>query len=366
VGRGSVTLVQRVMQVEALRSIEALLPRLTQPVMLFGPKRFRSEVPASSALDFLHAGFNLYIHQVETVVPEAAKIFHAVAEDLGVAPWQISVEAFAGMAGGVSSRHYDHDINFQILLSGEKLWRLEENHTVQNPLQPFHPRYRPDGTVTGFYEEALALNPNVPLEFDPVHVQELKVQQGSVMFLPRGHWHEVHSLTPTWSINIVIKGVTWGMAVGHALTSRLHALPQFRDYCGQLQYGVHEPTEAQSMAAQERFESMRRAAIEALSQMTYEEASLSGTNPLYRWSTKARGRHIVSENEGTYLVAEEALEEPIELDADLTGLMKTLASFQYTFSWEDVRRVGQDIAVVGLWNLLDELVELGLLERVKR
>ena len=153
-------------------------------------------------------GSNLYLPEVGEAVPEVRDLLKDVGVDLGVAPWQIAVEAFAGREGGVSSRHYDHDTNFQILLDGEKEWRLEPNVHIENPLKPFHPGASEATPWDGFEEEAYATDPRLPTAFDPEKSERVRAARGTTLYVPRGHWHETRSLTDTWGINVVVKGVT--------------------------------------------------------------------------------------------------------------------------------------------------------------
>lgn len=361
-GRAPALLIEQIREFSVFRSVETLIPRLDEPVMLFGPNQFRSQVPPSVALDFLHNGFNLYIARVERAVPESIALFRDVARELGVAPWQLSIECFAGQPGGVSSRHYDHDINFQILLEGEKLWTLEENRHLQNPLRPYHPRRRPDGAVTGFQEPGHAVEAVLPLEFDPSRTTQFRANRGDVVFLPRGYWHEVHSLSATWSINMVVKGMTWAAALGRALTMRLERIPEFRAYCDRLAYGGVAISQAEAHAREERFAVLVEAAHRALDQVTPVETALSGIVDRYRWSDSADARKFVLRDEVWFLETS-GLDEPLELDSELVPTLRRLAQVQETFSWPDALSMAVELDAIALHNLLEDLVDLGVLHR---
>jgi ribosomal protein L16 Arg81 hydroxylase len=217
-------LVQRVLSIEALSSVQALLDSGDLEVHLFGPDAFRGSVRGETALEFLARGYNLYIPLVGRHVPACQALLLDVAAELGLEPWQVEIEAFAGSRGGVSSRHYDHHVNFQLLLSGEKEWLVEPNQHIVNPLLGYHPTPDARGTWRGLFEEAYAVSERMPVQAAGERRERLHAGTGTVLFLPRGYWHEVRSLTPTWSVNLAIRGVSWAESLLAALGDVLYAL----------------------------------------------------------------------------------------------------------------------------------------------
>lgn len=343
---------------DGLQGIGSLLPKLKRPVALFGPNQFRSSVPPSSARDFLESGYNLYITHVEQVLPEVSGLFQGLARDLGVAPWQLYLEVFAGMPGGVSSRHYDHDINFQILLKGEKSWRMEENRHIRNPLRSFHPKRVANGDLSGFSEEAFAEHRDLPLDFEPGRVKEVHATAGTVMFIPRGHWHEVTSLTETFSLNVVVKGQTWASALGAALVERLHWDPALRRYCDNLPYAG-----AARSRTDEDFAKFIRAAHAALDELTPLEAALSGDSRHFRWSERARRREVTVHQGQAQLVVPGVLEEPLPMDEALAPVLRAWVAFKQPFTRSAALAVASGMKMAEVHNLLNDLSDLGVLEQ---
>ncbi len=353
--------IAKIKAIEGLASLETLLPKLVGSVVLFGPNAFRSEVPAKVASDFLNNGYNLYIAPVELSVPGVTKHFAVVAEALGVAPWQISVEAFAGKAGGVSTRHYDHDINFQVLLEGEKRWRIEPNRHLENPLRPYHPKRRPDGSLGGFVEAAYSKTPTMPEQFDPQYLTEVSATAGSVVFLPRGYWHEVHSLTSTWSVNIVVRGHTWASAISTALMTRLNESPEFRTYCEGVLYGETEASRADEAAADAHFERLRAAALTAIQGLSRSEAALASRTGRYRWQ---EGTRVVTPVDGRPCLSVPGLEQSLEVEPVMIAALERLLAFREPFSWSDAITVARELTPIGLSNLLSDLIGLEALSLV--
>lgn len=362
VSRPNPALIEKVRAIEGLASVEALLPRLSGTVRLLGPNAIRADVAPSAALDFLNRGSNLYIAPVERSVPGVIKPFTDVANELGVPPWQLSVEAFAGRAGGLSSRHYDHDINFQILLDGEKRWRLEPNHHITNPLRSFHPQRRADGSLGGFTEAAYAANPVMPAAFDRSRMTEVTATAGCVVFLPRGYWHEVDSLSTTWGVNLVVKGQTWTSAIAAALSTRLTETAAFREYCEAVAYGHYHLSPEDSARADAHFERLQASAIAALRDMTRTEVALATQRSGYRWQDSTEGRAVVN-RDGAAFLSMPGLESDLEIETPLVAALERLVAFREPFTWADAMTVARELTPIGLSNLLNDLVTMGVLTR---
>jgi ribosomal protein L16 Arg81 hydroxylase len=359
--RVSGALVEQVKRIEALASVEALLARHERDVRVFGPGSSRALLPPAAAREALATGHHLYITDVEETVPEARELLAEVARDLHMAPWQLRVEAFAGRAGGLSSRHYDHDINFQIMLDGVKEWRLEENRNIRNPLQSFHPRVDQHGAWSGPGEEAYAIDPVMPPAFDPERTHTLTAEAGTTVFFPRGWWHETRSLTDTWSINVVLRSTTWVRAIGKALEIALHRRPELRDFCGGFgEAGGAAPPVLRAHRL-EAFEAARAAARQALDELTADEAILALQALVahsYSWTQAAQ---VIERDSGFFVQAPPA--EPIQIRPDaLVGAARKLCALREPFTWSHARAIGHDVNAVDLRRLLDVLVEAGLLE----
>lgn len=354
-------LVTLIRSLPGLYDFEALKPHLTSPVKLFGPGGFRSDVTAANAPGFLRLGFNLYVHDVEVALPQHRAVFATLAQELGFAPWMVALEAFAGTPGAVSTRHYDHDINFQILLAGEKRWKLEANHNIENPLRAYHPIPRKNGGVSGTPDEALAVDPNFPTAFDEQKSWTLEAKAGTIVFLPRGYWHEVTSLTDTWAINVVFRGVTWAGALGNAIVNRLQEDPRFRGYTSGIAYGDSEPTAEQRAEATTTLEAMRSAAVSALSKLDLAEVVLAPIGATFRWKTEAR--KIERRDGQAFLVLGD--DPPVDLEDALVGPLSKLVSLREPFSWSHAQIVFRGVSAVGVYNLINELVQMGALSRVE-
>lgn len=364
VSEPSPTLVERLGAFPSLREPRALVaalaarPVLPNHIRVFGPRGFRSEVPASRAMDFYRAGFTLYMHGVEEVVPDAARLFAPVYAELGFVP-RVYLEAFAATAGSVSTWHYDHDINFQILLHGQKEWLVAPNHHIRNPIRSFHPVRGDDGALGGFTEEVYARDPEVPCTPVP-DCRRISAAPGSVVFLPRAWWHEVHARTDCFGLNVVIKGRTWAAAIAEVLQHRLEASEELRGYVSGL--ATARTLDPIVEAMQRSFPAIKAIAERELSELTLDEVPLAEADVRLRWAPAARVRRLAREDEGWHLHVPELFDHPVDIDDDLAPFVTRLVALRGPFTWSQVIALRGDLHPTHLRALLETLKNHGVLE----
>lgn len=350
-------LVEILSSYEVLRSPSALTAKLAErplvpnTIAVFGPNNFRSDVPAAAAMDFYRAGYTLYMTGIERVAADVAALFAPVCAELGFVP-QVYLEAFASAAGTVSSWHYDHDINFQILLSGEKEWLVAPNRHIRNPLLAFHPTRRPDGQLRGFSEELYARDAAVPHEPLP-DCERIRASAGSVVFLPRGHWHEVRATTDCFGINLVIKGKTWAAAIAAALQYRLEADEEMRGYVAGL---ATESTLAGVVERMERqFPALKHKAVHALAELTLDEVPLTEADLELRWAPEADNRRLVQVDGQWWLELPAMTDESIEIDSELAPFVERLVRLRYSFRWSQLIAICGDLLPTNVRALIETM-----------
>lgn len=359
----SPALIAELARVEGLADPHALLRRHDEDVRLFHPRHPIIAVPPRAAADLLPAGFNLYIRNVERSVPEAMALLMGVARDLGLPPGQVRLEAFAGSRGGISPRHYDGDANFQILLSGEKEWELESSSTIKNPLEPCVPQADPRRRWASFYEEAYAEARNLPEAFDPQRSTILNATAGTVLYLPRGVWHETRSHDDTWGLNLVIRGSTWAKSVTDALLDALSVHPVAREFSAGLSLGQDEGAE-DVRRAEHKLAAVRALAGAALESLALDDVLLSSTSRVrYRWADGADARTVELVG-GVPHLRVPGVCEPIALDPDVAATMAELCTFRYVFNRGQLRHALRDTDTSTLVHVIALLVRRGLVIEV--
>lgn len=136
-------------------------------------------------LPLYNAGATIYLHSVNA---ERFKPWvHAIDAELGLAPGATRVSGFASRCGLGVPTHYDLNDNFVIQVKGTKRWRIAYNehalqptlgHALGNQVQYLHRVEAPNG---------------FPAEMPGDHVT-VDLQPGSVLFIPRGWWHDCETI----------------------------------------------------------------------------------------------------------------------------------------------------------------------------
>jgi hypothetical protein len=164
-------------------------------------KKIDLPVPAGQERTAYESGYTIYFHGLHAQ-PMAAWV-DALDSELGLLPGATRVSAFASKRGLGLKPHYDNNSNFVCQAAGRKRWRYAANkhvteptvgYTVGEPVTPSHAIEAPNGLP-----EAL-----------PTPYTSVEMAPGSVMFMPRGVWHDTETLDEaSVHINIQTGLVTW-------------------------------------------------------------------------------------------------------------------------------------------------------------
>jgi ribosomal protein L16 Arg81 hydroxylase len=117
-------------------------------------------------------------------------------------------------------------VNFAVLLSGSKRWRLAPNEHIRNQTGMCVPSTReaPDPSQ-------LELADRQPFpERMPDDALEIDVESGGLVFMPRGWWHETSASGDCLQVNFVMQSPTWASIVARALRRALERDPEWRAY----------------------------------------------------------------------------------------------------------------------------------------
>lgn len=216
--------VERLALPRALFDLERMVRAPEVRISLFGPDGFRaSAANAGDALAFYEAGMTLYLVGLERSFPELRAWCRSLGAALDVDPAHIFVEGFASPAAGTgSSMHYDFDVNFNVQLAGEKVFRYAPNPQVVNPLRSLAVKKgeRPMNPFDG--------SP-LPARM-PRGAKRARMKPGSVIFLPRGCWHETVVQSASLAIAFVVKPPPLYSLFLRELTQRLTRSAPWRAY----------------------------------------------------------------------------------------------------------------------------------------
>ena len=180
-----------------------------------------------------------------------AKMLKNIREDLGLITGGAENNlckarsiAYATPAGGRTSLHFDANVNFVIQISGSKKWRLAPNQSVTHPTERF---------TAGALEMSAALEKQFHdyiIEEMPEDCQEILMEPGCVLFVPRGYWHETSTTEDSLSLNFTFSQPTWADVFTKSLQEVLLTSSDWRE----LADGLEGHDEDRKQKAIQRFE----------------------------------------------------------------------------------------------------------------
>jgi hypothetical protein len=203
---------------------------------------------SASAEALYEAGFTLYFLRLQTELFRS--MGRVLDQQLSLPPETTQVDAFASKRGPGLATHFDSDESFMVQLRGSKRWRVAPNQSIRYPSANYIMGTEP--TLEMKTEGTGDVPDTMPAEHEVV-----TLRPGSVMFLPRGYWHDtdtvdeeslhlvVETKVPSWRDTLLyvlshgraIAGIEWRTpaldlwregavrpGLGLELASRLHAL----------------------------------------------------------------------------------------------------------------------------------------------
>jgi hypothetical protein len=324
----------------------------TRPTLKFGGNGFAKRMPPREAIHFYQRGDHLSCADLEATVPEVRALLAELASDLKEQPQYFHGGVFAASGGRGVTMHYDTGLNFNVQLQGEKVWRLAPNRHVEHPTAPCDNK---DEHAPRFTQRPFpAAMPDDALTF--------RVKPGSVVFVPRGYWHETDTFGASLALTLVLDPPTWHGRVLHAIGRRLELLAGWRAYPMAMAGTqadrdalVHQ-LDALLPQLREIVDSLRPEAVldTAISQRGYRWTAGPGVAVLAPRG-RSRARHVLR-------VSGDAGASEIEIGPDLVPEVRWLCAQMSPWSAEQVQAACPSIAAGLMTALLAELVAQGLLE----
>ena len=174
------------------------------------------------AADVYRVGCALYLPDVAAYLPDAAAWLATLETSLGIPAGSARITAWVAPAGEGTSLHLDAEDVISIQLSGTKIFEIAEPAALPFPVGY---QYCPDApTVADIY-------PQVPDGFPDATTadfQPIEMQPGSVLVLPRGHWHRTRCSEASLALSIVLSPQTRLEWVLSTLRQRLLSYPEWR------------------------------------------------------------------------------------------------------------------------------------------
>ena len=174
----------------------ALQLHLRQPD---GNVRHEPAGPEAAIAQF-HAGTVMDLRDIQRWFAPARAWMERIAAELAASAGYC--HAFISPAGTGVAKHFDNREVFAVQLLGRKRWRLAPNDAWPMPLMP----HAAGGTVHPFNQDA-PIDALADTEM-PADAETHVLEPGSVMFVPRGYWHDTHTLEDSLSFSFGFRNTT--------------------------------------------------------------------------------------------------------------------------------------------------------------
>lgn len=188
---------------QGLQSLDSLLsvwPGLLRLADRYGGR----EVGPAQARALYAKGHHLAFSDAEQVFPDLKGMLERLRWDL-----QLPINTFgrcpvyASPHGAGEVLHFDQNANFIIQIKGEKIWQVAPNRHLTRPTDRYTTAQPIISAELQMYCPA-ELPTTLPLDAETVHMTP-----GSVLFLPRGYWHQTQAVGESLSLNFTFDQPTW-------------------------------------------------------------------------------------------------------------------------------------------------------------
>lgn len=210
------------------------------------------ETTAKDARKLFDNGIGLLFNDAHLIAPLLSEWLEHLRRDLGLPALTIGrCLIYATPDGGGTAPHFDQNINFVFQVHGTKRWTLAPNRHVAHPLcrhtigQPTEP------------ELATYMESPMPTSM-PDDARAIELKPGSLLFVPRGYWHETVAEGEALALNFTLTAPTWLDLFTAALRGRLALSPAWRETAD----GVSDP--ARRAAAARRLDDLLSGLIDDL------------------------------------------------------------------------------------------------------
>ncbi len=196
----------------------------------------------------------LLFNNAQNISPVLQEWLSKLHQDLGLPTSTYSrCMIYATPDGRGTAPHFDQNINFVLQLKGVKKWWIAPNEHVENPTQRFTMGQEIDPELASYASSQM------PQKMPDVH-QEIILNPGSMLFVPRGYWHSTEAHGEALSLNFTFSQPTWIDLFTLALRSRLSLSSDWRE----LADGVTSLDIDTRLLAQQKFDILLQGLVEDL------------------------------------------------------------------------------------------------------
>ncbi len=168
-------------------------------------------------------GLTVHLFQTEAMLPSASPWLRALEAELGAAAGSARLALFASPTGDGLPWHFDGEDVISVQLIGRKRFRVAP---VQGLPYPLGEQWGPSMVAPApLYAQCEAGFPQPPRDDE---AEQVTMDPGSALFLPRGHWHHTEADADSLSVSIVLRPPTAIDLLLLRLQQGLLAQPQWR------------------------------------------------------------------------------------------------------------------------------------------
>lgn len=213
-------------QLPFLASLEALINSWPHTISAHLPDA-RDEISSidtttKDAQKLFDNGMGLLFNDAHTISPLLTEWVEQIKQELGLSMMTYGrCLVYATPDGKGTAPHFDQNINFVLQIHGTKIWKMAANEFVENPLTRHTMGQMPDPELMSYLHEPLP-------EVMPGTAKSYELKPGSLLFVPRGYWHETEAQGDALALNFTFTAPTWLDLFTAALRGRLAQSPEWR------------------------------------------------------------------------------------------------------------------------------------------
>jgi hypothetical protein len=159
-------------------------------------------------------------------IPRFRALCDDVATGLGMSRSLVTADVFLSPGGEAVPKHFDSVDVIVVQVRGSKRWQLAPNDELRFPANAFIPGFGAD------IRNHRPMAKDGPQEFSremPESAETVVLNPGSVLFVPRGVWHQTSAVTDSISISIVTRPPTTGDLLRSLVDRSILSQPAFRE-----------------------------------------------------------------------------------------------------------------------------------------
>ena len=214
-------------QIPFLKSLDTMLDNWSDEVHVHLPdaadEASAIKTNSKEARKLFRNGMGVRFSEVNKKSPKLDSWLQNIKEDFGFSKMTYARSiVYATPANKGNAPHFDQNYNIVIQLTGNKKWWIAPNTTVANPLTRHVIGLETDPELASYTRQEF------PKEM-PEGAQEFTLKAGSVLFVPRGHWHMTHANEDSLALNLTFSAPTYLDTLTAALRGRLAQSPHWRE-----------------------------------------------------------------------------------------------------------------------------------------